>query len=439
MEDLGCGESLEGAAAAARENTLEAAVNRWALLFYAHQAIQAFSAGHSQDFRQLRNIIYAVLARPLMLEKRIAIQMWIIQLLSRIDEDFTIDIKTKLTPLEYALVLLDEMKNELDIDVIEEMRREIMEAAVITCLKNEAYGQAREILNKHLTKDPSSQEMRSTLQSIIEEKTSTHPAICNFSYDRFQQRILLHLESCLSDSEPFLLEMAKKDLENKIEPRLNPLEMATKEEMVKNTPEQQMLYPESVRISDETLEESRSEGGPKKILEMPLMEAKEAILEFAFEFTEVADVYQAASKLEEETSGAAEPTVVTDATVSAASSDSDRLAKRRRHDEDELSGLESKEGGSGDDSVFFSSSSGGSSSSSTSFSGPKRKMWTSEESQWIKKGVKMFGEGKWKAISQAFPFKNRTAGGIKDRWRTMKKRNLENDLEATTLHQNPMS
>ncbi|NXU77400.1 TERF2 factor, partial [Oreotrochilus melanogaster] len=47
--------------------------------------------------------------------------------------------------------------------------------------------------------------------------------------------------------------------------------------------------------------------------------------------------------------------------------------------------------------------------------------WTIQESEWIKEGVKKFGEGRWKAICQQFPFQNRTAVMIKDRWRTMKK------------------
>ncbi|NWX89897.1 TERF2 factor, partial [Nothoprocta pentlandii] len=47
--------------------------------------------------------------------------------------------------------------------------------------------------------------------------------------------------------------------------------------------------------------------------------------------------------------------------------------------------------------------------------------WTIQESEWIKEGVKKFGEGRWKSICQKYPFQNRTAVMIKDRWRTMKK------------------
>nr|XP_028571365.1 telomeric repeat-binding factor 2-like isoform X2 [Podarcis muralis] len=206
MEEGGCG-APEGAAEA-REKALEEAVNRWTVPFYVHQALQAFRAGRSRDFRQLRDVVYAVLAQPLAEEKCIGIQLQMVQFLSKIDEDWTIDPETKLMPLEDALVILDKMKDELDLKIeVEEIRQKIKEAAVITSIKNKKYGQARMILNKHMTKDPSSQKMRSMLQRIIQRKNLSHPAILNFSDKVFQQRILLSLESCWSVPEPFLLEM----------------------------------------------------------------------------------------------------------------------------------------------------------------------------------------------------------------------------------------
>ncbi|KAI6077732.1 Telomeric repeat-binding factor 2 [Aix galericulata] len=51
----------------------------------------------------------------------------------------------------------------------------------------------------------------------------------------------------------------------------------------------------------------------------------------------------------------------------------------------------------------------------------KKQKWTAQESQWIKDGVKKYGEGRWKSIRQKYPFQNRTSVMIKDRWRTMKR------------------
>ncbi|XP_050964449.1 telomeric repeat binding factor a isoform X2 [Labeo rohita] len=53
-----------------------------------------------------------------------------------------------------------------------------------------------------------------------------------------------------------------------------------------------------------------------------------------------------------------------------------------------------------------------------------RKMWTTQESEWLKEGVRRFGAGHWEKIRSAFPFTGRTAVNLKDRWRTMLKLRL---------------
>ncbi|KAM9817516.1 telomeric repeat binding factor a [Neosynchiropus ocellatus] len=62
--------------------------------------------------------------------------------------------------------------------------------------------------------------------------------------------------------------------------------------------------------------------------------------------------------------------------------------------------------------------------SENSFTSGFKKMWTDEETAWLKEGVKKFGEGKWSKILSFYGFKNRTNVNLKDRWRTMKKLNM---------------
>ncbi|KAM9468173.1 telomeric repeat binding factor a isoform 2-T2 [Clarias gariepinus] len=74
-----------------------------------------------------------------------------------------------------------------------------------------------------------------------------------------------------------------------------------------------------------------------------------------------------------------------------------------------------------DEESLFSASTKKHKGQSSMDSGSKRKKWTVEESEWVKQGVALYGEGRWERIKSAFPFKGRTAVNIKDRWRTMKK------------------
>ncbi|KAM9122082.1 telomeric repeat-binding factor 2 isoform 3-T3 [Pangshura tecta] len=89
-----------------------------------------------------------------------------------------------------------------------------------------------------------------------------------------------------------------------------------------------------------------------------------------------------------------------------------------------LNGQEEKDTWSEEDELFLDKKSPGKNSHSSSSLGSKKQRWTVQESEWIREGVKKFGEGNWKIICKKFPFENRTAVMIKDRWRTMKKLGL---------------
>ncbi|KAH0619741.1 hypothetical protein JD844_000685 [Phrynosoma platyrhinos] len=529
---------MEAAAAAeARRKALERAVNRWTMLFYSHQAMQAFRAGRRKDFRQLRDVIY----------------------------DWTIDAQTKSTPLESAILLLEKMQKEFDMnaDMIEKINKKIKEAAVIACFKNQEYEQARKILKRHMSKDPSTQNMRMVFQTILQEKNFAHPAIWKFSYERFQQTVLMFLEDYVDDSDPFLLMMVQKNSADKMAPQLNPVggaseemevseflekDTATFERRIKETSRKDGLEGENQDLAEErpeTLEEStravagqtkaalhyagevsesttasKMNGEASRIVVEPAAEAatpttsKDSVSHSSerptsYGLSVLKEAFKALSA-SQDPSAVFQKLDETDWTCPKLSqrSGSHRTKRQREEEKEEMvekedsrhptSGTKSlqktkhsvtisrflfekedKDGGCRDPAVkqilskqlvvrldrqkaepknyiledsqksprsaekdvttadqneekevwsdedeLFDQRSKGRSSSNTSIAGSKRKMWTSEESQWIKAGVKKFGEGNWKTIFRAYPFKERTPVMIKDRWRTMKKHGI---------------
>ncbi|KAL8195141.1 UNVERIFIED_CONTAM: hypothetical protein K2H54_046993 [Gekko kuhli] len=548
--------------AEARGRALDEAVDRWVVLYYCHRAVQAFRAGHSQDFRQLRDILHDkdwdrlefVLVRPLALEQRIQLQLRIIQLLSRLEENWTTDSEGEQMPFESALVFLETMKRErqLDAEVIEELRRKIKEAAVIACVKNQEFEKANRLLKMQMSRDPSIQKTRVALQSIIRDKNFTHPTIWNFSFKAFQQEVLLCLEDYLDDSEPFLLEVARKNLADMEAPRLSPLGAASEETVASEDtagaaglaeakkdesterpsrdvteppkegeargteeerteasegdarlppPAEEAPASEPERATDERVAAARPraeppgvsgrEEPPEAVGRYPprrpafhtlpaLREAFKALYdstdaEAAFAKLDEADwacpkqisVPQEAKRCREEAEEEAAPPgsppsvqktrcLVTisrlvqgseavcacnlcanpeaspeppdtpvaqpadaEAPTSPRSAQCSRPSKRSAG-----SWREEKETWSGEDELFDRMSSGGESTNTSVMSAAKKQKWTSEETEWIRAGVKKFGEGNWKAIFKAYRFKKRTPVMIKDRWRTMKKLGL---------------
>ncbi|XP_052022296.1 telomeric repeat-binding factor 2 isoform X3 [Apodemus sylvaticus] len=213
----GLGGAAERGAGEAR---LEEAVNRWVLKFYFHEALRAFRSSRYRDFRQIRDIMQALLVRPLGKEHTVSRLLRVMQCLSRIEEgenlDCSFDMEAELTPLESAINVLEMIKTEFTLtdSMVESSRKLVKEAAVIICIKNKEFEKASKILKKYMSKDPTTQKLRTDLLNIIREKNLAHPVIQNFSYEIFQQKMLRFLESHLDAAEPYLLTMAKKALKS---------------------------------------------------------------------------------------------------------------------------------------------------------------------------------------------------------------------------------
>ncbi|XP_032557368.1 telomeric repeat-binding factor 2 isoform X3 [Chiroxiphia lanceolata] len=507
--------------AALREET----VNGWVLQFYFHRAMEAYRSGRHREFRQLRDIMQALLVRPLDKEPAVAQMLRIMQLLSRVEEgenlDCTFDKESELTPLESALAVLELVHKEFSMPekTMETVQKMVKEAAVIVCIKNKEFDKASKIVKRHMGKDPKNQKKRNEWLAVIREKNLSHPKVKNFSYKDFQQSMFEFLKIYVDDSEPLLLTVMKKTLnlehidelkslsvtpksadgpkdqtatpeasgraegpagapepsgaaeepegaaspaERAAHPSVapeamegssgpaadpEPMEVATdraatpdhltaEPDVLKDTPEPVKIAKDpaavtaelpgvSTRDAERTKRRQEVENQDSEISDPPEIPHKGKRL---FTISKlVMETDNQSSKSSESPDSSQEPVV---------SSASRPRPVQKLHDQpvttesaksfqgrwNSSRGVEEKDSWSEEDELFSDAASVGT-NNTTVFSSKKQK-WTIQESEWIKQGVKKFGEGRWKAICQKYPFQNRTAVMIKDRWRTMKKQGL---------------
>ncbi|NXR17022.1 TERF2 factor, partial [Cinclus mexicanus] len=196
----------------------EKTVTGWVLQFYFHRAIEAYRSGRNRDFRQFRDIMQALLVRPLNREPETAQMLRIMQLLSRVEEgenlDCTFDKESELTPLESAMLVLDFIHEEFSVadKTMEAVQKMVKEAAVVVCIRNKEFEKASNIVKKHMGKEPRNQKKRNEWLAVIRDKNPSHPKVKNFSYEDFQQSMFEFLKGYVDNSEPVLLTLLKKTL-----------------------------------------------------------------------------------------------------------------------------------------------------------------------------------------------------------------------------------
>ncbi|KAM4833515.1 LOW QUALITY PROTEIN: telomeric repeat-binding factor 2 [Thomomys bottae] len=460
----GMGAAAERGAGEAR---LEEAVNRWVLKFYFHEALRAFRGSRYGDFRQIRDIMQALLVRPLGKEHAVSRLLRVMQCLSRIEEgenlDCSFDMEAELTPLESAINVLEMIKTEFTLTdgVVESSRKLVKEAAVIICIKNKEFEKASKI--KHMFKDPTNQKLRNDLLNIIREKNLAHPVIQNFSYEAFQQKMLRFLESHLDNAEPYLLTMAKKAFKSESaasstvkvdkQPAPQPVEKPLKESprQLQSTPAAigiRILKAAFKALSSAQDSEAAFSKLDQKDLVFPHQASPSAVAlknkrprkdenESSAPEGEGSSDPQPKNKrmtisrlILEEDSQCAEPSTTLNSSQESIPASppkppalshtpsGEKNPKVSRGKWNSPNGVEERESWTEEEDLFAVKVAPDE-DSITSIT--RKQKWTVEESEWIKAGVQKYGEGNWAVISKNYPFVNRTAVMIKDRWRTMKK------------------
>lgn len=313
-----------------------------------------------------------------------------------------------------------------------------------------------------MPKDPTTQKLRNDLLNIIREKNLAHPVIQNFSYEIFQQKMLRFLESHLDDAEPYLLTMAKKALKSESaasttvkedkHPAPEPVEKPPREpaRQLQNTPttigirtlkaafktlsgsqdseavfskldQKDLVLPNQAFLPSPALKNKRPRKDENESSAPPEGEGGSELQPKNKRMTISRLVLEEDSQSSEANPGLDSSQDVIPASLAKPSVlnhpfPGEKKPKVLKGKWNNSNGVEERETWVEEDELFQAVPDGESTTSVT-----KKQKWTVEESEWVKAGVQKFGEGNWVAISKNYPFVNRTAVMIKDRWRTMKR------------------
>uniref|UniRef100_A0A3B1JNP6 Telomeric repeat binding factor a n=3 Tax=Astyanax mexicanus TaxID=7994 RepID=A0A3B1JNP6_ASTMX len=191
----------------------ETRVNYWVFEFYISKAFEAFRNEEYDSYVQFRNLVQALVFRPVNNQSDVIIKLRFMQFLSQINDGDKPDItfQSSLTPLESALTTLENICSEIDVSqsVLEQVHTSIREMLVIVCIKNEKFEKARLMLYKHFPKGRDSAGKKKLFEDLIKRKCSTHSVIKSVSYSEFKQDMLDFIDNLYHLPEPFLIKVSK--------------------------------------------------------------------------------------------------------------------------------------------------------------------------------------------------------------------------------------
>ncbi|XP_044126083.1 telomeric repeat-binding factor 2 isoform X3 [Bufo gargarizans] len=411
---------------------LEPAVNQWVLEYFFHLYVDAFKNRRNEDFVQIRDIVSILMQRRLKSVEQNSQVLRIMQLLSCVEEggdlDCRFDENENETPLETAVGILDSMKQEktFPADLINTNQQMLKEAAVVACIQKQQFSRAKSVIRKHIANTRNTRQLRADLMHIIQERNIKHPLIANFSLSTIKDKVYDMFESQIQNIPSFLLTLAQKepaDLKGKSKEHLasdkQPEQslgnvLSSEEDSLTPDLKSQILVSQSSDITSS----AKDIGEEASVLDEKVQGKCLTLHQLVMD--QDSQVESEEEEKQEESPKQPQQQKRSSATIrrlfnSPTTNKRRKTATNSRVSEKE-SVVEEQDTWSDEDDLFQRSSK---STNSTSSSGRRR--WTIEETDWIKSGVEKYGEGKWAQILKNYPFHQRTAIMIKDRWRTMKK------------------
>uniref|UniRef100_A0AAR2LWV3 Telomeric repeat binding factor a n=1 Tax=Pygocentrus nattereri TaxID=42514 RepID=A0AAR2LWV3_PYGNA len=463
-------------AAAVQQPGCEELINRWIFDFYSSRAVDAFRSADYGSFAQFRDLLEALVVRPIDGRSDMKIKLRLMQFLSQINDGDKPDVRFQnhLTPLESALKTFEDICTETEVlqNDLEHLKSEMF-LVVIVCIKNEQFQKAGDMLHKYFPKGTDSAGKKKLFEDLIKRRYSRHTVIKSTSYSEFKQDMLDFIEKLYPLPEPFLLKVrlfgsytifwilyyifsaVETHSAETTQLSLNRLrtvylELAKifsvsapfsqlEEEVQKEAEEESGIDLElnelDLRLSETQDEENGSVAGERASqeqssradhgIDQPEGQEKErpgdhtvtgSIME-----TSGSGSILAPYQVREVNSATPESTNVhplenskrrEDAAVSAIT-----VAQLVIEEDSQSSDMEANDSQQTPSPLKIGSSEDNPLQSLPMNSTPVRK----KQSDWVRQGVARYGEGRWEKIKNMFPFKGRTAVNIKDRWRTMKK------------------
>ncbi|KAM9766128.1 telomeric repeat binding factor a [Menidia menidia] len=202
------------------QTNYEHVVNRWLVDYYSFLAVKFFKNEQYEDFCNVRNILDSVLARPMESTDDMSIKIRILQFLSRLNEgeklDLLFDSDQSLSPLESALLLLEDMQVEFRITVpdFESVCTSLKEMIVATYIRKNEFEKAREQLNKHFPKAAGGK--RAVFMGLICHKNETHEVLKEMNFQKFKAEMLVFCQRLCTFGIPFLHKAAKTLVEKRL-------------------------------------------------------------------------------------------------------------------------------------------------------------------------------------------------------------------------------
>ncbi|XP_077840589.1 telomeric repeat-binding factor 2 isoform X6 [Macaca mulatta] len=375
----------------AGEARLEEAVNRWVLKFYFHEALRAFRGSRYGDFRQIRDIMQALLVRPLGKEHTVSRLLRVMQCLSRIEEgenlDCSFDMEAELTPLESAINVLEMIKTEFTLTeaVVESSRKLVKEAMAKKALKSESAASSPGKEDKQPAPGPVEKPPREPTRQLRNPPTTIGMMTLKAAFKTL---------SGAQDSEAAFAKLDQKDL-------VLPTQASPASPALKNKRPR--------KDDNESSAPAEGEGGSELQPKNKRMTISRLVLEEDSQSTEPSAGLNSSQE--------AAPAPPSKPTVLNQPLPGEKNPKVPKGKWNNSNGVEEKETWVEEDELFQVQAPDEDSTTNIT----KKQKWTVEESEWVKAGVQKYGEGNWAAISKNYPFVNRTAVMIKDRWRTMKR------------------